>query len=269
MHRSQPTAGSDIDGSPGRPLPGVRRIKENILQDIEAGRYGPGDAVPTGVELASRFGVSSSTANAALRHLKDQGVLHGGRGRTRSRVAIPGQNPPPTTAERVEQLTATLRMQIKDGAYPSGEMLPSDKSLAATYAVPHHVVVQAIKTLAAENLVETLASIGKIVRDPSAEPDERQLLSTSDELTLALRRDILNDNLHSGDPLPSSLNLAQRYGVSQTTVSKTLVKLQSQGFIRELPTAARMPSRGRALWIVPDAWHQAPPTTATDQECRA
>lgn len=250
--------------------PAVDRVQQHILENIASGQYKPGDLVPTGAALAQRLGVSTSTANNALSRLKDNGILHGGPGKAGTRVAIPGRKRPPTTAERVKQLAAIVREQIADGTYPPGTLLPANRTLAATHRVPEHVVFKATRILAAEGLVESLGSIGKIVRDPK-KAGERQLLSMSEQLIAGLRRDILKGTLNPGDPLPSTPELARRYGMSQTSASKTLPKLLSEKIIERtrpgnttttVPAARQTSPQGR-FWITsPDSWRR-PPTSAS------
>ncbi|MDX3224501.1 GntR family transcriptional regulator [Streptomyces sp. ME19-01-6] len=254
--------------------PAVDRVQQHILENIATGQYKPGDLVPTGAALAQRLGVSTSTAANALSRLKDIGVLHGGPGKAGTRVAIPGQKRPPTTAERVKQLVAILQKQIADGTYPPGTLLPANRTLTAAHRVPEHVVFKAIKILVAEGLVESLGSIGKIVRDPK-KAGERQLLSKPEQLIAALRRDILNGTLNPGDPLPSTPELARRYGMSQTSASKTLPKLLSEKIIQRarpgnttttIPSARQTSPQGR-FWITsPDTWRQPPTSASATQE---
>ncbi|MFE5162661.1 GntR family transcriptional regulator [Streptomyces sp. NPDC056697] len=252
--------------SPARDCPAVNktdRVEQFILAQIAEGRYKPGDLVPTGAELARRLGVSLSTAGDALRRLKDNGVLHGGPGKSGTRVAVAGQKPPRTTAERASQVATAIRRQIQDGKYLPGTLLPSNRKLAKEHQVPEHVIVHVIKILAADGVVETLGSVGKLVRDPKGTAGDRQLLSKSEQFIAALRDDILNCTWFPGDLLPSSVKLAQRYGLGQTTVVKSLPKLRAEGLLEsaETDTAAAdtrdASSPGRYRITSPDTWPDA------------
>ncbi|NIY65515.1 GntR family transcriptional regulator [Streptomyces malaysiensis] len=248
------------------------RVEQFILTQINEGRYKPGDLVPTGAELARRLDVSLSTAGDALRRLKDHGVLHGGPGKAGTRVAGAGQKPPRTTAERASQVAAAIRKQIQDGKYPPGTLLPSNHKLAQEHQVPEHVIVHVIKVLAADGVVETLGSVGKLVRDPKGTTGDRQLLSKSEQFIAALRDDILNRTWSPGDLLPSSVKLAQRYGLGQTTVVKSLPKLRAEGLLEnaETDTAAAdtrdASSPGRYRITAPDTWPDAARTRDTRQQ---
>ncbi|WP_413115920.1 GntR family transcriptional regulator [Streptomyces sp. CY1] len=248
------------------------RVEQFILTQINEGRYNPGDLVPTGAELARSLDVSLSTAGDALRRLKDHGVLHGGPGKAGTRVAGAGQKPPRTTAERASQVATTIRHQIQDGTYPPGTLLPSNRKLAQEHQVPEHVIVHVIKTLAADGVVETLGSVGKLVRDPKGTTGDRQLLSKSEQFIAALRDDILNRTWPPGDLLPSSVKLAQRYGLGQTTVVKSLPKLRAEGLLEnaETDTAAAdtrdASSPGRYRITAPDTRPDAARTRDTRQQ---
>ncbi|EKE67261.1 histidine utilization repressor [Gallaecimonas xiamenensis] len=50
-------------------------IRQWLLDSIDAGNLGPGDAVPSENQLAERFGVSRMTARRALTELVDNGML--------------------------------------------------------------------------------------------------------------------------------------------------------------------------------------------------
>ncbi|WP_433357770.1 GntR family transcriptional regulator (plasmid) [Microtetraspora malaysiensis] len=59
----------------------VETIVEALITQIQAGRYGPGDMVPSEAKLAEEYGLSVSTARDALRRLTFMGWLVGEQGR--------------------------------------------------------------------------------------------------------------------------------------------------------------------------------------------
>jgi GntR family transcriptional regulator len=65
---------------PGQPL--YARVADALRQDIRAGRYGPGDQLPSERELVVRFKVSAATTRAAIVQLRAEGLVtsHQGRG---------------------------------------------------------------------------------------------------------------------------------------------------------------------------------------------
>lgn len=57
-----------------------RQIAAALRGDLEAGRYGPGDRLPSETALAARFGVNRHTLRRALKALAEEGRLHIRRG---------------------------------------------------------------------------------------------------------------------------------------------------------------------------------------------
>lgn len=57
-----------------------RRIHDDLLADIRAGNYSPGDRLPTEAELGRRFGVNRHTVRRALAELREADIIHVRRG---------------------------------------------------------------------------------------------------------------------------------------------------------------------------------------------
>src|SRR5689334_24747907 len=55
--------------------PLYRQIKQLITQSLVTGEWGPGDPIPSEIELASRFSVSQGTVRKAVSELADENVL--------------------------------------------------------------------------------------------------------------------------------------------------------------------------------------------------
>ncbi|HXX93849.1 MAG TPA: GntR family transcriptional regulator [Planctomycetota bacterium] len=55
--------------------PRHRQISRDLLAEIAAGRYGPGERLPSEAQLCQKFGVSRPTAARALRELQEQGLI--------------------------------------------------------------------------------------------------------------------------------------------------------------------------------------------------
>mgnify|MGYP000710294205 CR=1 FL=1 len=56
------------------------RIRAELEEDLAAGRYGPGDRLPSEAALAVRFGVNRHTLRRALAALAEAGLVHARRG---------------------------------------------------------------------------------------------------------------------------------------------------------------------------------------------
>ncbi|GHJ11623.1 hypothetical protein TPA0907_59900 [Micromonospora humidisoli] len=57
------------------------RVVETITAQIRAGELAPGDKLPTYAQLADEYKISISTAQAALRILRDRGLVEGHQGK--------------------------------------------------------------------------------------------------------------------------------------------------------------------------------------------
>jgi GntR family transcriptional regulator len=71
----------DASASPAfQPL--YRQIKSLITQSLMSGEWGPGEPIPSELELAGRFNVSQGTVRKAINELADQNLLirHQGKG---------------------------------------------------------------------------------------------------------------------------------------------------------------------------------------------
>lgn len=68
-------------------------IARALTAEIGAGHFGPGDRLPTEVELARRFGVNRHTVRRALGHMALRGLVHARRGAGVFVAAIPTDYP--------------------------------------------------------------------------------------------------------------------------------------------------------------------------------
>ncbi|SDY69066.1 GntR family transcriptional regulator [Micromonospora pattaloongensis] len=57
------------------------RVVNAITEQINSGELTPGDKLPTYAQLAEQYNVSVSTAQAALRILRDRGLVEGQQGK--------------------------------------------------------------------------------------------------------------------------------------------------------------------------------------------
>ncbi|MFE7193967.1 FadR/GntR family transcriptional regulator [Kitasatospora sp. NPDC057541] len=94
-------------------LPGPRkgrtqRLAAALRTEITSGRWQSGEALPTGSDLATTYGVSAAVVSGAIGLLKNEKLLTGpagGRTRVADTPAVPGQS---ELAELARQLRATL-----------------------------------------------------------------------------------------------------------------------------------------------------------------
>jgi GntR family transcriptional regulator len=66
------------------------RVVDAITEQINSGALAPGDKLPTYAQLADQYFVSVSTAQAALRILRDRGLIEGHQGKGTFVSELPG-----------------------------------------------------------------------------------------------------------------------------------------------------------------------------------
>lgn len=86
-------------------LPASGQIARQLRTAIESGEYGPGDRLPSQPELASRYGVARETVKAALRLLRNEGLIVSQQG---SGTFVNTDRPPVATADDRAELDALI-----------------------------------------------------------------------------------------------------------------------------------------------------------------
>ncbi len=59
----------------GRGQPRYLLLAQDLIQDIDTGRYPVGSLLPTELELCEQFGVSRHTVREAVRRLREMGLV--------------------------------------------------------------------------------------------------------------------------------------------------------------------------------------------------
>lgn len=99
----------------GRDVPKYTALATELGEQIRAGKYVPGDLLPSEPELTRRFGVSRHTVRAALRSLYEKGLVVSQRGRgtiVQDVSATPRYSHRCDTIEDVLQYAAATPRQI-------------------------------------------------------------------------------------------------------------------------------------------------------------
>ncbi|NCQ23049.1 MAG: phosphonate metabolism transcriptional regulator PhnF [Rhodobacteraceae bacterium CG17_big_fil_post_rev_8_21_14_2_50_63_15] len=91
-----------------------RVIHDNLSADIAAGRYAPGDKLPTEAALATRFGVNRHTVRRALGALAERGVIFSRRGAGTFVTHDPADYPIGTRVRFHQNLRAAGRLPAKE-----------------------------------------------------------------------------------------------------------------------------------------------------------
>ncbi len=97
------------------PVPLYYQLELQLREDIESGKYRPGERLPTEKVLQELYGVSRVTIRTALRRLEEEGLISTQRGRG-TFVTIQGGE-----GHRIERHTTRLRSFEEDLAQQGGE----------------------------------------------------------------------------------------------------------------------------------------------------
>ncbi|WP_336214730.1 GntR family transcriptional regulator [Nonomuraea sp. LPB2021202275-12-8] len=125
-------------GPPEPPISNSGRLVKDIRDGIASGRLKPGDQLPKEPELMDTYRLSSPAIRAALRQLREEGLIHS-RGRFGRFIGPEG-----TTVRREptkgETIAETVASRIRAGHYHPDEGLPGETLLAQEFGVTRKVV---------------------------------------------------------------------------------------------------------------------------------
>lgn len=144
-------------------------IAQSLTSDLAAGRYGPGDKLPTEAELSSRFGVNRHTVRRALQDMSERGLVHARRG-------------------------AGVFVAARPTDYPIGRRVRFHRNLRAAGRMP------ARKVLAMETRHADPREADALALEPGAAVHVYEGLSLADGQPLALFRSVFPSDLVPGLP---------------------------------------------------------------------
>ncbi|MEV6157898.1 GntR family transcriptional regulator [Nonomuraea sp. NPDC052129] len=133
-------SGSFVVG-PGRqepPISASGRLVKDIRDGIASGRLKPGDQLPKEPELMDTYRLSSPAIRAALRELREEGLIHS-RGRF-GRFVGPEGTPVRREPTKGETIAETVAARIRAGDYRPDGCLPGETMLAQEFGVTRKVV---------------------------------------------------------------------------------------------------------------------------------
>ena len=128
-----------------RPVAPYSRVKEHLKAGLAAGRWRPGELMPSEAELVAQFGVSRMTVHRALRELASEGLVERVQGvgtfaaqlhRISSTLTI--RDLQEEIAARGHRHHAEVHLQRRE---PAGTGLAASLGLAAGGAVFHTLIV--------------------------------------------------------------------------------------------------------------------------------
>jgi DNA-binding GntR family transcriptional regulator len=151
------------------------------------------------------------------------------------------------------RLADELRRRVDSGALPPGAKAPSEAELTAEFGVARGTVRQALESLEASGLLETVPGRGRYV---SSARGDRQPSARYEQVADILRSSIRTGQLKPGDPLPSEQAVATEHDVARGTARQALAELEREGLVRT--------EAGRGRFVAPEPG-QAVATTTSQQ----
>ncbi|SDL75065.1 regulatory protein, gntR family [Nonomuraea maritima] len=145
------------------PMSATGRMLHDIREGIAKGTLKAGDQLPKEPELMATYKLSSPAIRAALRELRQEGLIHS-RGR-HGRFVGPEGTQVRREATKGEKLAEAIAAQIRDGRYMPGDCLPGEVALAEQFQMSRKVVRAAIALLQEQGLVVTVAAKGTFVKE--------------------------------------------------------------------------------------------------------
>jgi GntR family transcriptional regulator len=132
------------------PIPRYFQLKELLRQEIESGRWQPGQQIPPEMELCEAFGISRTVVRQALRELEFDGLLYREQGRG-TFVAKPkiGES-------LVQDLTGFYEDMVARGLTPVTQVLRQEVR-PADAKVAHYLQIQPGDEIV---LIERVRSVG-------------------------------------------------------------------------------------------------------------
>lgn len=164
-------------------------IAETLTDDIAAGRYRPGDKLPTEAELSQRFGVNRHTVRRALAALGDGGMVHSRRGAGVFVAARPTEYPIGRRVRFSQNVKAS-------GRTPDREILrletrPADDSEAEALNLSPGAQVHVYEVLSMADGAPL--ALGRSVFSAARFPDLPSALRDTNSVTEAFRRNGVDD----------------------------------------------------------------------------
>ena len=141
------------------PLPLYFQLRELLLQEIEGGRWQPGQRIPSEAELCQAFDISRSVTRQALRELEYQGLVY----RERGKGTFVAQ--PKISESLMQELSGFYEDMVAKGLTPvtkvlRQEVLPAEKKIASHLQIEPGdkvIVIERLRSVGDEpiNLVTT------------------------------------------------------------------------------------------------------------------
>lgn len=135
----------------------ARQVAEDLRNRIARGTWQPGQVL-TYRDLQDRYRTGRDIVSAALRELRELGLVETRRAGTRPRITGKSWTTAPPGSSMQDHITSSMRARITDGTYLPGDRIPSRAALASEFGVSIATVRRALLPLVDEGL---LAAVGR------------------------------------------------------------------------------------------------------------
>ena len=132
------------------PLPLYFQLKELLRQEVESGRWQPGQQIPSEAELCETFGISRTVVRQALKELEYQGLLY----REQGKGTFVAQ--PKISESLMQNLSGFYEDMVAKGLTPVTKVLRQEVQLADKKIASHLQIEPGDKVIA----IERLRSVG-------------------------------------------------------------------------------------------------------------
>ncbi|MFE5652086.1 GntR family transcriptional regulator [Streptomyces cyaneofuscatus] len=130
----------------------ARQVAEDLRIRIARGTWQHGQVL-TYRDLQDRYKTGRDIVSAALRELRELGLVETRRAGTRPRITGKSWTTAPHGSSMQDHITSSMRARITNGTYLPGDQIPSRAALAGEFGVSIATVRRALLPLADEGLL--------------------------------------------------------------------------------------------------------------------
>ena len=200
-----------------------------ITLSLECGKIFPYDLLPSKADLACHIGVSQGTVQNAFRLLEDEGIVE-----SKQRIGTYIKDNKQKT--QMEKLTSKRDIAIEcvkkyllDNNYKNGDVLLSARKLAQIIGISNTTLRMAMVTLVTQGILEKRENNFVVLN-----LDFKIKKITLETLVEKVAKDLkiyIQDNLTSGEQIPSNSKLTKIFNVSAKTIHDAIKLLAKEGVL--------------------------------------
>lgn len=202
-------------------------LSDWVKISLECGKISPGDFLPSKADLACHIGVSQGTMQNVFRIVEDLGYIES-KQRIGTYIARRGENTSKLTSIR-EHAVAVIKKFIYENDYKKGDILISSRKLAVLTGISNTTLRMAIGVLVMNGILDKTPQ-GFVVSNLKFNYENIETQTLVEKIALSIKN-YIEENLKSGDKLPSNETFQKMFGVSMKTVHDSMRLLSKQGIL--------------------------------------